>query len=65
MTIQKPYPEIRGTRTGYVIRFTCPSCAAESIIVNKMPKDHFRDARVASCRHCRARLNVLTPGRDR
>ena len=61
MAIQKPYPEIRGTRTGYVIRFTCPACAAESIIVNNSPRDHFKKSRVASCRHCKARLNVMTP----
>jgi hypothetical protein len=65
MTTQIPYPEIRGTRTGYVIRFTCPLCAAESTIVNKTPRDHFRNARVASCRHCRKRLTVLTPDRQR
>ena len=49
MPAQKSYPEIKGTRAGYVIRFTCPSCAAESTIVNKMPQDHFRNARVVSC----------------
>jgi hypothetical protein len=61
MSTQKSYPEIKGTRAGYVIRFTCPSCAAESIIVNKMPQDHFRKTRVVSCRHCKTRLTVLTP----
>ncbi|MFZ0005293.1 hypothetical protein [Methanoregula sp.] len=61
MSAQKSYPEIKGTRAGYVIRFTCPSCAAESIIVNKMPQDHFRNTRVVSCRHCKTRLTVLTP----
>ncbi|MGA2104322.1 MAG: hypothetical protein ABSG06_02910 [Methanoregula sp.] len=61
MSAQKSYPEIKGTRAGYVIRFTCPSCAAESIIVNKMPQDHFRSTRVVSCRHCKTRLTVLTP----
>ncbi len=65
MPAQKSYPEIKGTRAGYVIRFTCPSCAAESTIVNKMPQDHFRNARVVSCRHCGTRLNVLTPYTDR
>lgn len=62
MTIQTPHPEIRGTRTGYMIRYTCPACATESTIVNNMPRDHYRKSRVVTCRHCRARLNVLTPG---
>lgn len=65
MTTLKSYPEIQGTRIGYVIRFTCPTCAAESIIVNKMPQDHFRNARVVSCRHCRTRLTILTPYTNR
>ncbi len=60
----KSYPEVRGTRTGYVIRFTCPSCIAESIIVSNSPRDHFKNARDVSCRHCRTRITVLTPGRD-
>ena len=64
MTIQKPYPEIRGTRTGYVIRYTCPLCTTESIIVSKIARDHYRKARDVSCRHCRKRLTVLTPDRD-
>ncbi|OPX65371.1 MULTISPECIES: hypothetical protein [unclassified Methanoregula] len=58
------HPNVRGTRTGYVIRYTCPSCTAESVIVNKSARDHFREARAAVCRHCRTRINVLTPGKD-
>jgi len=57
------YPEVRGTRTGYVIRYTCPACIIESIIVNTSPRDHFKSERTVSCRHCRARITVLTPGR--
>jgi hypothetical protein len=63
MTTQSSHLDILGTRTGYVIRYTCPTCAAESIIVNKTPRDHFKDARVVSCKHCRTRLTVLTPGK--
>ena len=55
-------PEIMGTRTGYVIRFTCPVCFKENAIVNKTPRDHFRDTRDATCKHCRKRSKVLTPG---
>jgi transcription elongation factor Elf1 len=53
--------EIMGTRTGYVIRFTCPHCAAENLIVNKTPRDHYKEARDASCTRCRKRSAVLTP----
>jgi transcription elongation factor Elf1 len=65
MKTQIPYPEIRGTRAGYVIRFTCPSCATEGIIVSRIARDHFRNSRVATCRHCRTHLTVLTPDKDR
>jgi transcription elongation factor Elf1 len=61
MTTQFPKPEIRGTRTGYVIRFTCPLCAVENIIVNKTPRDHFKESRDASCRACRKRFSITTP----
>lgn len=54
-------PEITGTRTGYVIRFTCPACTTENIIVNKTPRDHFKESRDASCRKCRTRSTILTP----
>lgn len=58
----KSHLEVRGTRTGYVIRYTCPVCIVESIIVSKMPGDHFKSTRDVSCRHCRTRITVLTPG---
>ena len=31
-----------GTRAGYIIRFTCPSCLTENAIINKTPKDFYR-----------------------
>ena len=61
MTTLKSQTEVQGTRAGYVIRYTCPSCAAESIIVNKIARDHFKKIHTASCRHCRTRLVILTP----
>ncbi len=61
MTPHFEKPESTGTRTGYVIRFTCPFCAAENFIVSKTPKDHYREARDASCTQCRKRSRVLTP----
>lgn len=65
MTSQSLHPDILGTRIGQVIRFTCPTCATDGIIVNKTPRDHFKAARVVSCKHCRSRLTVLTPGSGR
>jgi hypothetical protein len=61
MTTQCKKPEITGTRTGYVIRFTCPLCAAENIIINKTPRDHFKESRDATCSRCRKRSTVITP----
>jgi transcription elongation factor Elf1 len=55
-------PQIQGTRTGYVIRFTCPACHTENTIVNKTPREHFRATRDATCKQCRKRSTVLTPG---
>ncbi|RPI38950.1 MAG: hypothetical protein EHM53_07395 [Methanoregulaceae archaeon] len=54
-------PEISGTRSGYVIRFTCPLCNAENSIVNKTPRDHYKVARDAACTRCRKRCVVKTP----
>jgi hypothetical protein len=61
MTKNFQKPEVMGTRTGYVIRFMCPSCSAENVIVNKTPRDHFKEARDASCTKCRKRSSVVTP----
>ncbi|HVP96793.1 hypothetical protein [Methanoregula sp.] len=63
MKTLKVYPEAEGTRTGYTILYTCPSCMTKSTIVNSSPRDHFKNARIVSCRHCRIRVTVLTPGR--
>jgi hypothetical protein len=54
-------PEIAGTRSGYVIRFTCPLCNAENSIVNKTPRDHYKLTRDAACSRCRKRSTVTTP----
>ena len=54
-------PEITGTRSGYIIRFTCPLCNAENSIVNKTPRDHYKETRDASCSHCRKHFTVVTP----
>jgi transcription elongation factor Elf1 len=54
-------PEIAGTRSGYVIRFTCPLCNAENSIVNKTPRDHYKPTRDAACSRCRKRIVVTTP----
>ena len=61
MTKQSTKPEIMGTRTGYVIRFTCPVCTTENLIVNKTPRDHYKETRDASCTKCRRRSTILTP----
>jgi len=54
-------PEVAGTRSGYVIRFTCPLCNAENSIVNKTPRDHYKVSRDAGCHTCKKRCVVLTP----
>jgi len=54
--------EVIGTRTGYVIRFTCPSCLHDNAIVNKTPKECYRETRDATCHQCKLRSTVLTPG---
>jgi transcription elongation factor Elf1 len=54
--------EVPGTRTGYVIRFTCPSCLHENAIINKTPKECYRETRDATCHQCKKRSSVLTPG---
>jgi hypothetical protein len=54
--------EAIGTRTGYVIRFACPSCLKENVIINKTPKDSYRETRDATCRQCKKHFNVITPG---
>jgi len=61
MTQLHEKPEISGTRAGYVIRYTCPACASENIIINKTPRDHFKESRDASCKQCRKRMRVIAP----
>jgi transcription elongation factor Elf1 len=53
---------VTGTRTGYVIRFTCPSCLHDNAIINKTPKECYRETRDATCHQCKKRSTVLTPG---
>ncbi|MGA2912514.1 MAG: hypothetical protein ABSE07_03265 [Methanoregula sp.] len=55
--------EVTGTRAGYVIRFTCPSCLNDNSIINKTPKDYYRETRDATCHQCKKRSTVLTPGK--
>jgi transcription elongation factor Elf1 len=54
-------PEVLGTRTGYVIRFACPVCHTENIIITRTPKDHFKESRDSTCKQCRNRSTILTP----
>jgi transcription elongation factor Elf1 len=54
-------PDITGTRSGYVIQFTCPLCNSENSIINKTPRDHYKETRDASCSHCRKHSTVITP----
>jgi transcription elongation factor Elf1 len=54
-------PEIPGTRSGYVIRFTCPACSTENAIVNKSPRDHYKATRDAACKQCKKRSRIITP----
>ncbi len=54
--------DVTGTRTGYVIKFTCPSCHHDNSIINKTPKESYRETRGATCRQCRNHYTVVTPG---
>ena len=55
-------PVVAGTRSGCAIQFTCPLCSKENNIVNKTPRDHYKETRDASCTHCRKHFMVITPG---
>jgi transcription elongation factor Elf1 len=61
MTKNALKPEIMGTRAGYVIRYACPACASENIVITKTAKDHFKETHFASCKKCGERLTILTP----
>jgi len=54
-------PEVIGTRSGYVIRFTCPDCYNENSIIFNMPRKFFQETRDASCTRCKKQFTVLTP----
>jgi transcription elongation factor Elf1 len=55
-------PTVLGTRSGYVIRFTCPSCFKENSIVFNMPKAYYKESREGTCAACKKHFTVLTPG---
>lgn len=57
-------PSVIGTRSGYVIRFTCPNCQNENSIVCNMPKAYFKGSRDGTCAKCRKHFEVLTPGQN-
>jgi len=52
---------VSGTRSGYSIRFTCPSCQNENSMVFNMPKAFYKDSHDGTCTRCRKRFTVLTP----
>jgi transcription elongation factor Elf1 len=51
-----------GTRSGNVIRFTCPNCFHEHLKRYSTPKDFYKDSRDVICTQCRTRFMVVTPG---
>jgi len=55
-------PTVVGTRSGYVIRFTCPDCFKENSITYNMPKAYYHVSRDGTCAQCRQHFTVLTPG---
>lgn len=55
-------PTVIGTRSGYVIRYTCPDCGHENSIVYNMPKAFYRESREGTCTKCRKRFTIATPG---
>jgi hypothetical protein len=57
-------PTVVGSRSGYVIRFTCPSCLFENSIAFNMPKAYYKESRDGTCAKCKKRYTVLTPGRN-
>ena len=54
--------EAVGTRAGYIIRFTCPSCHHDNAIINKTPRECYRESRDAACHQCKKHYTVTTPG---
>jgi hypothetical protein len=57
-------PTVVGTRSGYVIRFTCPSCFKENSITFNMPQAFYRPSRDGTCSQCKKQYSVLTPGQN-
>jgi len=53
---------VNGSRSGYSIRFTCPSCQNENSMVFNMPKAFYKESHDGTCARCRKRFTVLTPG---
>ena len=51
-----------GNGSNNVIRFTCPECMTQNAITCRMPKDFFRETRDASCKQCKTRYTILSPG---
>lgn len=64
MTTNLLKPELQGIRNGYEIRFTCPNCHTDNAIVNKSPRDHYKTSRDATCKRCKKRSTIITPGPD-
>jgi hypothetical protein len=52
---------VMGTRSGYVIRFTCHACNTENSMVFNNPKDFYKESRDGKCSRCQKRFTVLTP----
>ena len=61
MTKESLIPTIIGSRSGYAIRFTCPSCHNENKILYNMPKPYYKETREANCKRCRTRYTILVP----
>jgi len=60
MANQKLKPVVAGTPSGYIIRWTCPECYTENIIINRTPGEFFKAARESTCKKCRKRSVVST-----
>jgi transcription elongation factor Elf1 len=54
-------PTVVGTRSGYAIHFTCPSCEKENSIMYNMPKAYYKESRDATCAKCKKQYTILTP----
>lgn len=61
MTKESLIPTIIGSRSGYAIRFSCPSCHNENTILYNMPKPYYKETREANCKRCRTRYTIYVP----